>query len=235
MRPDAVGLGGFDSHTLPPHRFPDSFVLGTLRRVVARVVVATLIVGALGAVPYGRADAQQVDSARVGARRRPAPPRAAPAPETVRPPISPKRAFLYSLVAPGYGQSVLNRPIAGGLFFTAEVTFIALATKSAFDLRFAKAHEADSLIVTYATNSDGTVKTDSLGRPVGTTYATNRYATERVEARRKHLEDYYALIIVNHLLAGAEAFVSAQLWDLPDHVSFRALPFGAVLSASIPW
>jgi hypothetical protein len=56
-----------------------------------------------------------------------------------------------------------------------------------------------------------------------------------VNARRKHLEDYYALLIANHLLAGAEAFVSAQLWDLPDHVSFKVLPFGALLSASIPW
>jgi hypothetical protein len=142
---------------------------------------------------------------------------------------------LYSLMVPGYGQSVLDRPIAGAVFFTAEVSWMALATKSAFDLRFARAHEKDSLVVTYAFNPDGTVRTDSLGRLVGATYAPNRYATARVQARRKHLEDYFALLIATHLLAGAEAFVSAQLWDLPEHVSMRALPFGAVLSASIPW
>jgi hypothetical protein len=161
-------------------------------------------------------------------------------PDTEKPPISPKRAFLYSVLVPGYGQSVLDRPIAGAMFFGAEVTWIALATKSAFDLRYARAHERDSIVVTYSFDEQGRVKTDSLGRLVGATYAPNRYATARVEARRKHLEDYYALIIANHLLAGAEAFVAAQLWDLPEHVSIRALPvralpFGAIISASLRW
>jgi hypothetical protein len=75
---------------------------------------------------------------------------------------------------------------------------------------------------------------------VGATYAPNRYAAVRVEARRKHLEDYFALLIATHLLAGAEAFVSAQLWDLPEHVSIKAYPvkaqsYGAVVAASIKW
>jgi hypothetical protein len=206
---------------------------------IAGAVSATLLVAVLSVIPSGRVAAQQVDSARAAARR-PPPARAAAAPDTTRPPISPKRAFLYSFIAPGYGQSTLDRPIAGSMFFAAEVTFIALATKAAFDLRFAHAHQADSVVTTYAFNADGTVKIDSLGRLVGATYAPNRYDTDRVQARRKHLEDYYALLLANHLLAGAEAYVSAQLWDLPDHVSiralpFRALPFGAVLSATIRW
>jgi hypothetical protein len=193
--------------------------------------------GALVIAPLVRGQAQQRDSARVGARRTPPPPAA---PDTEKPPISPKRAFFYSVLVPGYGQSVLDRPIAGGFFFGAEVAWIALATKSAFDLRFARAHERDSLVTTYAVDDSGRVKVDSLGRLVGATFAPNRYATERVQARRKHLEDYYALIIATHLLAGAEAFVAAQLWDLPEHVSIRALPvkalpFGAVISASIRW
>jgi hypothetical protein len=183
--------------------------------------------------------AQQVDSARAAVRRPPVTPdttkkAAAAVPDSERPPISPKRAFLYSFMVPGYGQSVLDRPIAGAMFFGAEVTWIALATKSAFDLRYARAHKRDSLIVTYSTDTAG-VKVDSLGRLVGATYAPNRYATARVEARRKHLEDYFALIIANHLLAGAEAFVSAQLWDLPDHISIRAMPFGPAIAASIRW
>ena len=235
MRPDAVGLGGFDSHTLPPHRFPDSSVLAVHYRVMARVLASTMCVAALTSVPLAPGAAQQVDSARVGARRPATPTRAPAAPDTAKPPVSPKRAFLYSLMLPGYGQSVLDRPIAGAVFFSAEVTWIALATKSAVDLRFARAHEKDSLVVTYAFDADGKVRTDSLGRLVGATYAPNRYATARVQARRKHLEDYFALLIATHLLAGAEAFVSAQLWDLPEHVSMRALPFGAVLSAAIPW
>jgi hypothetical protein len=200
--------------------------------VLVNALVVAGALGALAATPLARGHAQQVDSARTAARR---PPARAAAADTAKPPISPKRAFLYSLLLPGYGQSALDRPIAGSLFFGAEVTWIALATKSAFDLRFARAHERDSLVVTYATDPDGSVKIDTLGRPVGATYAPNRYATDRVAARRKHLEDYYALIIANHLLAGAEAFVSAQLWDVPEHVSIRAQPFGPALVASFRW
>jgi hypothetical protein len=192
-----------------------------------------MVVAALASASVGSARAQQVDTARAAARRPTTPPAAQ---DTARPPISPKRAFFYSFLVPGYGQSVLDRPLAGAMFFGAEVTWIAMATKSAFDLRYARAHEKDSLIVTYAFNPDGTVKVDSLtGNPVGATFAPNRYGPDRVAARRKHLEDYFALIVATHLLAGAEAFVAAQLWDLPTHVSIKAMPFGPALAASIRW
>ena len=208
-------------------------MVSSLRNTVARAITAAGIGAILAGAPSRGLDAQQVDTARVAARRPPATP--AVAQDTARPPISPKRAFLYSLIVPGYGQSVLDRPIAGALFFGAEVTWIALSTKAAFDLRYARAHESDSLVLTYKFNPDGSVQVDSLGNPVGATFAPNRYASDRVAARRKHLEDYYALLIANHLLAAAEAFVSAQLWDLPAHVSIRQMPFGHAIAATIRW
>jgi hypothetical protein len=190
----------------------------------------TAVSAVLVAAPIVGARAQQVDTARAAARR--PPPTAAG--DTIRP-ISPKRAFLYSLVAPGYGQSVLDRPIAGAMFFGAEVTWIALATKSASDLRYARAHKRDSVVATYKL-VDGKLQLDSLtGQPIGATFVPNRYAADRIAARRKHLEDYYALLIANHLLAGAEAFVAAQLWDLPAHVSIKQMPFGPVLAATFRW
>jgi len=88
------------------------------RRALVKALLVTAAVVGLEMVPVAGAHAQHVDSTRVGARHKP-PPRT-PAPDTVKPPISPKRAFLYSLVVPGYGQSVLNRPIAGSLFFGAD-------------------------------------------------------------------------------------------------------------------
>jgi hypothetical protein len=190
------------------------------------------LIGAAVCASGSLASAQQVDSARTAARA-PNVPRTA-ARDTVRP-ISPKRAFLYSLLAPGYGQSALDRPIAGALFAGAEMAWIAMATKSAYDLRFARAHRRDSLIVEYALDDSGRVKLDTLGRAVGTKYVASRYSPARVAARRKHLEDYYALLIANHLLAGAEAFVAAQLWDLPAHVSIKQMPFGPALAASFRW
>jgi len=217
----------------PATLFPESLVVARRRAALAKALLVTAALAGLDVVPMTSLHAQQVDSTRVGARHKP--PARTPAPDTLKPPISPKRAFFYSLLIPGYGQSVLNRPIAGSLFFGAEVTWIAMATKSAYDLRYARAHERDSLVVAYALDSTGAVQRDSLGRMVGATYAPNRYASDRVNARRKHLEDYYALLIANHLLAGAEAFVSAQLWDVPEHVSIRALPFGPALVASFRW
>lgn len=205
----------------------------SVRRSIHHSLAITIAVAGSLSVAIEVAGSQQVDTARAAAGRPPAPPRAAQ--DTARPPISPKRAFLYSLLAPGYGQSVLDRPIAGAMFFTAEVTWIAMATKSAFDLRYARAHERDSLVATYKTKTDGTVELDSLGNPIAATYLPNRYAAARVEARRKHLEDYYALLIANHLLAGAEAFVAAQLWDLPAHVSIKQMPFGHALVATFRW
>ena len=204
----------------------------SVRRFLQRALATTGATIALIGVSGERAISQQVDSARAAAAR---PANTQPtAQDTARPPISPRRAFLYSLLLPGYGQSVLDRPIAGGMFFAAEVTWIALATKSAFDLRYARAHERDSLITSYRVK-DGVVERDSLGFPIGATFAPNRYATERVAARRKHLEDYYALLIANHLLAGAEAFVAAQLWDLQAHVSIKQMPFGHALVATFRW
>jgi len=207
-------------------------VIRTARRTIERSVTVILLLASIAAVPT-RTSAQQVDSARTAARTPNV--SAATAKDTARPPISPKRAFLYSLLAPGYGQSVMDRPIAGVMFAGAEMTWIAMATKAAADLRFARAHKRDSLIVTYAFDSTGAVKLDSLGRAVGATYAPNRYGSERVAARRKHLEDYFALLIATHLLAGAEAFVSAQLWDLPAHVAIKQMPFGTALAASFRW
>ena len=207
----------------------------TKRAAIQRFLLLVAFVALAVGVPWRDSAAQRVDTARVTPRP-PAPvPLPSPSDSAVKPPISPKRAFLYSFLLPGYGQSVLERPIAGALFFAAEVTWIALATKSAADLRFARAHEADSIVVTYKFDPDGKVQVDSLGNPVPDTYAPNRYAEDRVAARQKHLEDYYALLIANHLLAGAEAFVAAQLWDLPARVSIKALPFGAVFAATIRW
>ena len=179
-------------------------------------------------------DAQQVDSTRAGAatRQRPQVRR-----DTVRPPISPRRAFLYSLAVPGYAQTILDRPHVGATFFAIEVMAIALATKAATDLRYARAHARDSIVARYDVDpATGAPKLDPNNEPIVLEYARNRYAGDRVKARRTHLEDWYALLAFNHLFAGAEAFVSAQLWDLPAHVGFRLLPSGrSMITASVPW
>lgn len=51
-------------------------------------------------------------------------------------------------------------------------------------------------------------------------------AIERVDGKRQEIQDWIVLLVFNHLMAGAEAFVSAQLWDFPVELESRALPGG---------
>lgn len=175
--------------------------------------------------------AQQQDSARAGISRTTppalAPERAVrtdavpqPATRRARPPVSPKAAFLYSLVLPGYGQAKLDRSYAGALFFSVEAFAFSMLRQAEIDLHYAQAHLRDStrVVQTYQTDSLGQSVRDSTGRPIPATYAYARYDSLRVAARKTHVEDWIAVLLFNHLISGADAFVAAQLWDLPAHV-----------------
>ena len=50
---------------------------------------------------------------------------------------------------------------------------------------------------------------------------------ELVDSKRQEMQDWAVLIGFNHLMAAAEAFVSAQLWDFPATMDVRELPDGA--------
>ena len=180
-------------------------------------------------VDTGRAPSR-ADSA---ARPSPAPrrPRAAPVERPgLVPPISPRRAFLSSLLVPGLGQVKLDRPSAGALFVAVELTAIALASKSAYDLRAAKRFRADSVVQSYPVDT-------LTGLPVttGRTRVEGPYTNDLVGARRVHLEDWLAVLAFNHLIAGAEAFVAANLWDLPGQVGALRTARGPALHMSFRW
>ncbi|MGQ0648663.1 MAG: DUF5683 domain-containing protein [Gemmatimonadaceae bacterium] len=193
------------------------------------------------------AAAQRADSARAGLRSRPdsaQQPRAAvQRRDSLAPPISPRRAFLYSLLIPGLGQSKLQRPTAGAVYVAFEFTAITMLGKSKYDLAVAKRRARDRIVNSYAVDSDGRPVFDSLGRPVVKDTVPNRYVQtgtdqlrSRVKARRLHYEDWVAMLAFTHLFAGADAFVSAHLWDLPRQVEVRALPSGQTgVGARIPF
>ena len=162
----------------------------------------------------------RADSARRGAPARPVDPVAF----RVLPPISPRRAFLYSALVPGLGQTRLRRPNAGALFAFVELAAITMARKTWYDVEEARAFAPDSIVLEYV-QSNGALTPQ---------IAPNRYAT-RLRARRTHREDWIALIVFNHLVAGADAFVAAQLWDLPAEVSLRSDGTGGAVVASLRW
>ena len=53
--------------------------------------------------------------------------------------------------------------------------------------------------------------------------ARNKFVASHTQER----EDWIVLLVFNHLLAGAEAYVSANLYDFPPALKIRRLPDGA--------
>ena len=186
-------------------------------RAALGVVVPTALV--LACAPHD-ASAQRIDSSRVAPKARV---------DTVRreaplPPVSPRRAFLYSLLVPGYGQSRLGRPIAGGIFAITETIAIAMLRESRAELREARLFRQDTLV--------------NIGNDPATGAAVlqrTSYNDELISIRRGHVEDWIAFLVGNHLFAGADAYVGAHLWDLPSQVSLEPTRNGPALVARIRW
>ncbi len=182
--------------------------------LAARPATAMFAVGllAFAALP---ARAQRADSLRVAAPAR------TTAPDSLKPPLTPRRAFAYSFFFPGYAQSVLGRHKTAALLLLVEGMSISMIRESAADLREARRTADDSLVATW--------------NPTRNTAGAPRFTSDDVRSRKRHEEDWIALLIANHLFAGADAFVAANLWDLPMQLSVRSTPNGTALGASMTW
>ncbi|MBI3567439.1 MAG: hypothetical protein HY084_04445 [Gemmatimonadetes bacterium] len=140
------------------------------------------------------------------------------------PPITPKRAFFYSVAIPGLGQSSLRRFKSGAGFFLMEAFALAMLHRSADDLRIAKSFQRDSVPATYVTDPNTGAVQLANGVPVVATWQPSGYTADLIQARKLQVEDWMAVVIFNHLIAGTDAFVAAQLWDIPARVALRAVP-----------
>ena len=110
LRPDDVGLGGFDSHALPPAI--GGRLGGAPASIGARwrlfVTLCLIVLSAPAALAQGADSAarppasipRSVSDTTLG----PTPVR--------RPPLSPGRSFAYSFLVPGSAQTALGRPRA---------------------------------------------------------------------------------------------------------------------------
>ena len=154
-------------------------------------------------------------------------PTAAPASasDTLRAPLSPRRAFFYSFLAPGYSQSVFGRHKAATTFILVEAITLAMIRESAADVHEARRMVNDTVVVSYV---------DPSGNPVVVT-SPPRFAGAQVHTRQAHVEDWLALLVANHLFAGADAYVAANLWDVGARLAVRRLPGRTVIQASLRW
>jgi hypothetical protein len=153
----------------------------------------------------------------------------------MRPPMSPRRAFLTSLLLPGYAQTVFDRHKAAMLFAVVEVGAIGMARKAAMALGEARALARDSVVDTYQIDpTTGLAVLDpNTGQPIPATYKASRFTDDRVKARRTHYEDWIAAIVFNHLISGADAYVAANLWDFRTNVNVTASPRSTRIIATV--
>lgn len=186
----------------------------TRRSLVASLLWMTLVSGFASGSLYAQ---QRADTtARIDT--------VGPRPE-LQPPISPRRAFLYSLFLPGYSQSILGRHRAGALQLAFEAVALAMIRISAADVREARRTVADSIPVSFV-NGDGLP---------AVRYERTPFTSSLLRSRQSHLEDWIAVLAANHLFSGADGYVAALLWDLPAEVALRATPRSVGVALRLSW
>jgi hypothetical protein len=136
-----------------------------------------------------------------------------PASPVLRPPLSPRRAFVYSLFVPGYSQSILGRGRTGTLLVAFESVALVMIRESAANLREARRNLADSLVVSYV---------DENGQP-RVRHERTPFNRALVRTRQEQLEDWIAVLVGNHLFAAIDAYVAAHLWDVPMEIAVRSV------------
>ena len=188
----------------------------TIRFFRRSLAAAALAVAGLALAPghAGAQDPQPADSVRPLAPRggqvvRP------PQPDTTPPRISPRGAFVRSLVLPGWGQSELGAPGRGAVYF-----FL----------------EAGSLWMWYTADQklDEARERQAILRDLGQLAPDAR--TPLVRDRENQREDWITLSIFWLFFSGADAFVAAHLQDFDVHVNAVPRPTGGgtELRATVP-
>ena len=211
----------------------------TVARLIGCAVFAFVVAGPLSAQVTTDTTRARQDTARITARDSLARLRQDSIrvrEDSLRPPVSPGRAFLTSLFVPGLGQSRLGRQLPGAIYAGVEAMSVVMLLKSRNDLRIARRHAAVQVVNQYRVDQNtGAPILDENGRFVPLDTVPNRFDADRVESRRTQVEDWIAVLVFNHLFAGADAFVASLLWDLPARVGLQHLPRGFGLGLTVRW
>jgi hypothetical protein len=186
--------------------------------ILSRIPLRLLLIAAAIVGIAGVAAAQ--DTTAVPARP--------PAADTLKPPISPRRAFLNSLAFPGSAQNRLGRNRVAAGIIGVEAMAIAMIRESSADVREARRQRGDSIVISYVDPATGIrLPTPAIER--------RRFGDEEISARRSHVEDWIALLIANHLFAACDAFVAASLWDVNARVTLGGDRANLLIGARIEW
>jgi hypothetical protein len=128
----------------------------------------------------------------------------------------------------------MGRPKAATLFLVVEAGALGMSVKSWSDLSKAKDARKDTVVTPVLV--DGVQVIDSVtGKPKVTVEFSNPNLVGRIKARRTHLEDWLAAMFFNHLFAGADAYVAANLSDFNTNVEVTSTDQGLRFMARVAW
>lgn len=153
--------------------------------------------------------------------------------------VSPRGAFLRSLLLPGWGQAAVRSYGRGGFYFATESAVAWMLFKTG-----RRRGSARSIValregeVTAANMALALTDPDSLLALMDADPSVTD-ARQLEEVRSQQFEDWLAFGVFMLLLGGADAFVAAHLADFPEPLTpgFQALPnggFEASLSITVP-
>ena len=127
--------------------------------------------------------------------------------------ITPRGAFLRSLVLPGWGQSEIGAPERGVVYFALEAGSLWMVLKSQH--RLSQAYERQEILKRTGVLAEE--RTSGLMR-----------------ARRAQREDWIALSLFWLFFSGADAFVGAHLRDFDAQVGSAPGSGGVQVGGSVP-
>ena len=152
-------------------------------------------------------------------------------------PMSPRGAFIRSMILPGWGQAAFDAHFRGGVFFAGWVGNWFMNFRNAVRLSEAKdiygmrkRELADSLIAV-SPNPDSTaaaIAENGVGEQVIFADAPANLWRKRVRAREEQREDWIAWTLFWILASGVDGYVTAHLSDFPAAIDLEPEGGGAV-------
>ncbi len=132
-------------------------------------------------------------------------------------------------------QLRFKRPKAATIFLLAEAGAVGMSAKSWYTLSQAKKARADTVGTPSLDQQGQPVLDPETGEPVIVYVPRNPNLAGRVRARRSQLEDWLAVVVFNHLFAGADAYVSANLADFDANVQVSSAEQRVGFRARLAW
>jgi hypothetical protein len=142
-------------------------------------------------------------------------------------PVSPRGAFLRSLVLPGWGHLAVDAPGRAAFYVAAQGGTAWMLGKSILRRRSAQRFmDREFQMVRDELEAQGIQSPDSLRvRALGD--ARVERWQELVDIRGEQVEDWLALGIFLSLLGATDALVAAHMADYPEPLTFDVVPRGA--------